>query len=197
MPIKKNDDVNVLATKLFSNLYTPRKQKDLWLVVVVVKKESIDRCIRFSKHYLSSLLYPIIRMLHNILFKAAATATTSKTTISSNTIMYYSSRSFLSMAAAALAVASTSNAFVQKSLPSARQYSSASTLNMVADDAKVIMVTGSSRGLGRSIALDIGSHGHKMIINYVSDGSKESADATVEAIKASGGDAVAIQADCK
>lgn len=101
------------------------------------------------------------------------------------------------MAAAALAVASTSNAFVQKSLPSARQYSSASTLNMVADDAKVIMVTGSSRGLGRSIALDIGSHGHKMIINYVSDGSKESADATVEAIKASGGDAVAIQADCK
>jgi hypothetical protein len=36
-----------------------------------------------------------------------------------------------------------------------------------------------------------------MIINYVSDGSKESADATVEAIKASGGDAVAIQADCK
>lgn len=147
-----------------------------------------------------SLLSPtiiLIRMLHNILFKAAATATTSKTTISSNTIMYYSSRSFLSMAAAALAVASTSNAFVQKSLPSARQYSSASTLNMVADDAKVIMVTGSSRGLGRSIALDIGSHGHKMIINYVSDGSKESADATVEAIKASGGDAVAIQADCK
>ena len=114
--------------------------------------------------------------------------------------MYYSSRSFLSMAAAALAVASTStsNAFVQKSLPSsARQFSSAGSLNMVADDAKVIMVTGSSRGLGRSIAMDIGAHGHKMIINYVSDGSKESADATVEAIKASGGDAIAIQADCK
>ena len=117
--------------------------------------------------------------------------------------MHYSSRSFLSMAAATLAVASTStstsNAFVQKSLPSsARHYSSASsTLNMVADDAKVIMVTGSSRGLGRSIAMDIGAHGHKMIINYVSDGSKESADATVEAIKVSGGDAIAIQADCK
>ena len=142
-------------------------------------------------------------MLHSILIKAATatTTTTSKTTVSANnTIMYYSSRSFLSMAAATLAVASTStNAFVQKSLPSsARHYSSASTtLNMVADDAKVIMVTGSSRGLGRSIAMDIGAHGHKMIINYVSDGSKESADATVEAIKASGGDAIAIQADCK
>ena len=143
-------------------------------------------------------------MLPSILIKAATATitTTSKTTVSvNNTIMYYSSRSFLSMAAAVLAVASTStsNAFVQKSLPrSARHYSSASTtLNMVADDAKVIMVTGSSRGLGRSIAMDIGSHGHKMIINYVSDGSKESADATVEAIKASGGDAIAIQADCK
>ena len=140
-------------------------------------------------------------MLHSILIKLATTAI-SKTSISPNTIMYYSSRSFLSMAAATLAVASTStsNAFVQKSLPSAsaRHYSSASTtLNMVADDAKVIMVTGSSRGLGRSIAMDIGAHGHKMIINYVSDGSKESADATVEAIKASGGDAIAIQADCK
>ena len=111
-------------------------------------------------------------MLHSVLIKIATT-TISKSTVSANTIMYYSSRSFLSMAAAALAVASTStsNAFVQKSLPSAaRHYSSASTtLNMVADDAKVIMVTGSSRGLGRSIAMDIGSHGHKMIINYVSD----------------------------
>jgi len=57
------------------------------------------------------------------------------------------------------------------------------------------MVTGSSRGLGKSIATDIGSYGHKMIINYVSDGSKEAADATVEEIKASGGDAIAIQAD--
>jgi len=66
---------------------------------------------------------------------------------------------------------------------------------MVADDAKVILVTGSSRGLGRSIATDIGSYGHKMIINYVSDGSKEAAEATVEEIKASGGDAIAIQAD--
>jgi 3-oxoacyl-[acyl-carrier protein] reductase len=68
---------------------------------------------------------------------------------------------------------------------------------MLADDPKVVLVTGSSRGLGKAIALDIGAHGHKIIVNYVSDGSKESADATVEEIKAAGGDAIAIQADCE
>ena len=68
---------------------------------------------------------------------------------------------------------------------------------MVAEDAKVILITGSSRGLGKSIATDIGSYGHKMIINYVSDGSKESAEETVAENKAAGGDAIAIQADCK
>jgi len=77
-----------------------------------------------------------------------------------------------------------------------RGYSS-SSLRMVADDAKVCLVTGSSRGLGKAIALDLGKAGQKVIINYVSEGSKESAQATVEEIKASGGDAVAIQADSK
>lgn len=73
--------------------------------------------------------------------------------------------------------------------------SSASSLRMVADDAKVVLVTGSSRGLGRSIALDIGKAGQKVIINYVSDGSKESAEGVVAEIKAAGGDAIAVQAD--
>jgi short chain dehydrogenase len=71
------------------------------------------------------------------------------------------------------------------------------TLSMVADDAKVILVTGSSRGLGKSIALDLGSHGQKVVVNYVSDNSKASAEATVEEIKALGGDAIAVQADSK
>jgi len=73
--------------------------------------------------------------------------------------------------------------------------STSSTLKMVADDAKVILVTGSSRGLGKAIALDLGKAGQKVVINYVSDGSKEAAEGTVEEIKASGGDAIAIQAD--
>eukprot|EP00536_Pseudo-nitzschia_multiseries_P002485 jgi/Psemu1/183641/e_gw1.33.169.1 len=66
---------------------------------------------------------------------------------------------------------------------------------MVADDAKVILVTGSSRGLGKSIATDLGKAGQKVIINFVSDGSKEAAEATVAEIKEAGGDAIAIQAD--
>jgi 3-oxoacyl-[acyl-carrier protein] reductase len=68
---------------------------------------------------------------------------------------------------------------------------------MLAEDPKVVLVTGSSRGLGKSIALEIGKEGHKIIVNYVSDSSKESADETVAQIKEAGGDAVAIQADCK
>ena len=70
-------------------------------------------------------------------------------------------------------------------------------MSMVADDAKVVLVTGSSRGLGKAIALEMGKQGQKVVINYVSDGSKESADATVDEIKALGGDAVAVQADSK
>jgi 3-oxoacyl-[acyl-carrier protein] reductase len=66
---------------------------------------------------------------------------------------------------------------------------------MLADNPKVVLVTGASRGLGAAIAKDIGSHGHKVIVNYA--GSKDKADAVVEEIKKAGGDAIAVQADCK
>lgn len=115
--------------------------------------------------------------------------------------MQFSSRSLLSLAAALL-ISTSSNAFVQKNVASSfgvpkatAAHASATSLNMLADDAKVILVTGSSRGLGKSIATHIGAQGHKIIINYVSDGSKDSADAAVAEIKEAGGDAVAIQAD--
>jgi 3-oxoacyl-[acyl-carrier protein] reductase len=72
---------------------------------------------------------------------------------------------------------------------------STSSLKMVADDAKVILVTGSSRGLGKSIALELGKAQQKVVINYVSDSSKDSAEETVKEIKALGGDAIAVQAD--
>eukprot|EP00934_Nitzschia_sp_Nitz4_P005144 Nitzschia sp. Nitz4//scaffold44_size153857//120391//122089//NITZ4_002741-RA/size153857-snap-gene-0.197-mRNA-1//1//CDS//3329552217//5134//frame0 len=71
----------------------------------------------------------------------------------------------------------------------------ASTALNLAADPKVVLVTGSSRGLGSAIAWDIGKEGHKMIINYVSERSKASADEMVAKIKDAGGDAVAIQAD--
>jgi 3-oxoacyl-[acyl-carrier protein] reductase len=81
--------------------------------------------------------------------------------------------------------------------PKSSSSSSSSILSMVADDAKVCLVTGSSRGLGKAIALDLGKAGQKVIINFVSDSSKDGAEATVAEIKALGGDAVAIQADSK
>jgi 3-oxoacyl-[acyl-carrier protein] reductase len=68
------------------------------------------------------------------------------------------------------------------------------TLSMVAEDAKVVLVTGASRGLGRSIAVEMGQQGQKVIVNYA--GSEDAANETVEMVKAAGGDAVAIQANC-
>jgi hypothetical protein len=49
--------------------------------------------------------------------------------------------------------------------------------------------------LGKSIALDLGAHQQKVVVNYVSEGSKAGAEATVEEIKALGGDAICVQAD--
>mmetsp|Transcript_40175 Transcript_40175/g.96935 ORF Transcript_40175/g.96935 Transcript_40175/m.96935 type:complete len:294 (+) Transcript_40175:57-938(+) len=96
---------------------------------------------------------------------------------------------------AALAV-TTTNAFVQhQPLGVSRTITKSSSLNMVADDAKVILVTGSSRGLGKAIALNLGECGQKVIVNYVSEGSADAAAATVEEIKAAGGDAIALKAD--
>jgi len=90
---------------------------------------------------------------------------------------------------------STAAAFAPAQQLQTRSSISSSALKMVADDAKVILVTGSSRGLGKAIALDLGKAGQKVVINYVSDGSKEGAEATVEEIKGLGGDAIAVQAD--
>lgn len=92
---------------------------------------------------------------------------------------------------------STAAAFAPAQSLQTRTSLSSSSLNMVADDAKVILVTGSSRGLGKAIAMDLGKAGQKVVINYVSDGSKEGAEATVEEIKGLGGDAIAVQADSK
>ena len=89
---------------------------------------------------------------------------------------------------------SPSSAFTPRAAAVAPTASS-STLNMVADDAKVILVTGASRGLGRAIAVDLGKQGQKVIVNYA--GSEDAANETVEMVKAAGGDAIAIQANCK
>ena len=96
------------------------------------------------------------------------------------------------------ALASTASAFAPAtplSVSPAIRASSASQLRMVADDAKVCLVTGASRGLGAAIALELGKNGQKVVVNYA--GSEASAKEVVEQIKAAGGDAIAVQANCK
>lgn len=73
--------------------------------------------------------------------------------------------------------------------------SSTTQISMVADNAKVCLVTGASRGLGAAIALELGKHGQKVVVNYA--GSKEKALEVVDAVIAAGGHAIAVQADCK
>lgn len=58
---------------------------------------------------------------------------------------------------------------------------------------KVALVTGASRGIGRSIAETLAAAGYTVVVNFAS--RVEDADATVAAIGAGGGTAVAVRAD--
>jgi 3-oxoacyl-[acyl-carrier protein] reductase len=58
---------------------------------------------------------------------------------------------------------------------------------------KVAVVTGSSRGVGRSVALAYGKEGAKVIVNYAS--SEKAAMEVVEAIQSMGSNAIAVKAD--
>ncbi len=58
---------------------------------------------------------------------------------------------------------------------------------------KVAVVTGSSRGIGRAIALRLASGGAKVVVNF--RGNAAAADEVVAQIEAAGGEAVAVQAD--
>jgi 3-oxoacyl-[acyl-carrier protein] reductase len=58
---------------------------------------------------------------------------------------------------------------------------------------KVAVVTGSSRGIGRAIALRLAAAGAKVVVNYRSN--EPAASQVVEQIQAAGGEAIAIQAD--
>lgn len=60
---------------------------------------------------------------------------------------------------------------------------------------KVAIVTGASRGIGREIAERLAENGAKVVVNYASSPAK--AEEVVSAIKQSGGEARAIQADIR
>ncbi len=57
----------------------------------------------------------------------------------------------------------------------------------------VVVVTGASRGLGRTIAEEFGSAGAKVVVNYAR--SKEPAEAVAKKLEESGGEAIVVQAD--
>lgn len=58
---------------------------------------------------------------------------------------------------------------------------------------KVLVVTGGSRGIGAAVALLAGRRGYRVVVNYTRDAG--AAQAVVAAIEASGGRAMAVQAD--
>lgn len=60
-------------------------------------------------------------------------------------------------------------------------------------NGKVAIVTGSSRGIGKAIALEFARNGAKVVVNYFK--SKEEAEKVVDEIKKTGEDAIAIMAD--
>src|SRR5262249_3879274 len=69
----------------------------------------------------------------------------------------------------------------------------ANEMTMGALDGKVALVTGASRGIGRSIAERLARDGALVAVNFA--GNAEAASATVAAIEAAGGAAFAVQAE--
>jgi 3-oxoacyl-[acyl-carrier protein] reductase len=60
-------------------------------------------------------------------------------------------------------------------------------------DGKVALVTGASRGLGRATALLFAQEGAAIVVNYAA--RRDEAERVTDAIRESGGEALAIQAD--
>jgi 3-oxoacyl-[acyl-carrier protein] reductase len=58
---------------------------------------------------------------------------------------------------------------------------------------KVAIITGSSRGIGRAIAVRLAHHGFAVVVNFVSDAGE--AKKAVDEIRGAGNQAIAVQAD--
>jgi tetrahydroxynaphthalene reductase len=62
-------------------------------------------------------------------------------------------------------------------------------------DGKLALVTGSGRGIGVAMAVELGRCGAKVVINYAN--SRESAEKVVNEIKSLGSDAICFKADIR
>ena len=60
---------------------------------------------------------------------------------------------------------------------------------------KVAIVTGSSRGIGREIALKFAENGAKVVVNYPVDAEAENAEAVADEVRDLGTEALAVKAD--
>ncbi len=61
--------------------------------------------------------------------------------------------------------------------------------------AKLAIVTGGSRGLGRAMVLRLGEMGYNVVMNYVSDSSKKECEKNLEELRRMGVDGIYVQAD--
>ena len=62
-------------------------------------------------------------------------------------------------------------------------------------ERRTAIVTGGSRGIGRAIAIDLSAAGHRVVVTCKSD--MDRAEAAAAAIRAAGGEALAIRADVR
>ena len=61
------------------------------------------------------------------------------------------------------------------------------------NDARTALVTGASRGIGRAIAVALGTRGFNVAVNFLANA--DAAGETVDLVRKAGGNALAIQAD--